>query len=176
MALEFRDGIQRDTSVPRHDPASRAPGDVHCLAGPLPPPSVRHVRPLRHPAPQTHGWRKWAGLPSVSVPVLSKMIAFRRCARSRDSTSLIRMPERAAAPVPVMIAVGVARPSAHGQAITKYRDSGNERRFENAANEVPGSERDGRDGDDDRDENRTDQVHEPLHRRFAGLGVFDELE
>ena len=39
-------------------------------------------------------------------------------ARSREATSLIRMPARAAAPVPAMMAVGVARPSAQGQAIT----------------------------------------------------------
>jgi hypothetical protein len=57
-------------------------------------------------------------LPSVSVPVLSKATVVTACATSSASASLIRMPWRAATPVPAMIAVGVARPSAQGQAIT----------------------------------------------------------
>ncbi len=52
------------------------------------------------------------------MPVLSKTTALTSWARSRASASLIRMPWRAATPVPAMIAVGVARPRAHGQAIT----------------------------------------------------------
>ena len=44
--------------------------------------------------------------------------ARRACASSSACASLIRMPWRAATPVPAMIAVGVARPSAQGQAIT----------------------------------------------------------
>ncbi len=58
------------------------------------------------------------GRPSVSVPVLSNATAVTAWARSSASASLIRMPCRAAAPVPTMMAVGVASPSAQGQAIT----------------------------------------------------------
>ena len=59
-----------------------------------------------------------AALPSVSVPVLSKMMAciFEAC--SRAVAFLIRMPFLAPMPVPTATAVGVARPSASGQAIT----------------------------------------------------------
>ncbi len=58
------------------------------------------------------------GCPMVSVPVLSNATTFTRCAVSSASASLISTPWRAATPVPAMIAVGVASPSAHGQAIT----------------------------------------------------------
>ena len=58
------------------------------------------------------------GRPSVSVPVLSQATTLIAPARSRVSASRTRMPARAAAPVPTMIAVGVASPSAHGHAIT----------------------------------------------------------
>ena len=76
-------------------------------------------------------WRTWfsvrsasnsisaiAGLPSVRVPVLSKTTCDKLCARSKVAMSLIKMPARAAAPEPVMIAVGVAKPKAQGQAMT----------------------------------------------------------
>ncbi|MCW0435574.1 hypothetical protein NB723_000538 [Xanthomonas sacchari] len=52
------------------------------------------------------------------MPVLSTTSAVSARARSSTSASRIRMPARAPTPVPTMIAVGVARPSAHGQAIT----------------------------------------------------------
>ncbi len=58
------------------------------------------------------------GRPSVSVPVLSNATVSIDCAVSSASASLIRMPCAAATPVPAMIAVGVARPSAQGHAIT----------------------------------------------------------
>ena len=58
------------------------------------------------------------GWPMVSVPVLSNATTLTPCATSKASASLIKMPRLAAAPVPTMMAVGVASPSAHGQAIT----------------------------------------------------------
>ena len=58
------------------------------------------------------------GWPTVSVPVLSKATVSTLCASSSACTSLIRMPCLAATPVPAMMAVGVASPSAQGQAIT----------------------------------------------------------
>ena len=58
------------------------------------------------------------GLPTVSVPVLSKATTATRCANSSASASLMSTPCRAATPVPTMMAAGVARPSAQGHAIT----------------------------------------------------------
>mmetsp|Transcript_13577 Transcript_13577/g.47311 ORF Transcript_13577/g.47311 Transcript_13577/m.47311 type:complete len:381 (-) Transcript_13577:1416-2558(-) len=57
--------------------------------------------------------------PSVSVPVLSNTMAVVRCTASSTAPPLMRMPARAPRPVPTMTAVGVARPSAHGQAMTR---------------------------------------------------------
>ncbi len=58
------------------------------------------------------------GLPSVSVPVLSNTTKFTLAACSSASALRMRIPYRAATPVPARIAAGVARPSAQGQAIT----------------------------------------------------------
>ena len=54
----------------------------------------------------------------VKVPVLSKATVSARQACSSASASLIKIPSPAATPVPAMMAAGVARPSAQGQAIT----------------------------------------------------------
>src|SRR3989338_9855689 len=59
------------------------------------------------------------GFPSVIVPVLSHTIAFILPMRSSASAFLMRMPYAAPIPVPTIMGVGVARPSAHGQATTK---------------------------------------------------------
>ena len=59
------------------------------------------------------------GRPTVNVPVLSNATTLIRWAISSATASLIKIPCRAAAPVPTIIAVGVARPSAHGHAITR---------------------------------------------------------
>ena len=58
------------------------------------------------------------GFPSVIVPVLSKTTVFKFCVLSKASPLLIRIPFSAPLPVPTIIAVGVAKPKAHGQAIT----------------------------------------------------------
>ena len=57
------------------------------------------------------------GLPSVSVPVLSTTSVSTRSMRSRASAFLIRMPAWAPRPTVTMIDIGVASPSAHGQAM-----------------------------------------------------------
>ena len=54
----------------------------------------------------------------MRVPVLSNTIVFTSFIFSRISPPFIRIPNLAAIPVPTITAVGVARPSAHGQAIT----------------------------------------------------------
>ena len=56
--------------------------------------------------------------PSVKVPVLSSTTVCILQLRSNASALRIRMPCSAALPMPTMIAVGVARPIAQGQAIT----------------------------------------------------------
>ncbi len=58
------------------------------------------------------------GAPSVMVPVLSSTTIWMRWASSRAAPPLMRMPFSAPLPVPTMMAVGVARPSAQGQAMT----------------------------------------------------------
>ncbi len=60
-----------------------------------------------------------SGFPIVRVPVLSKITAFALFAVSRASPPLIRIPFVAPFPVPTIIAVGVAKPRAQGQAITR---------------------------------------------------------
>ena len=59
------------------------------------------------------------GLPSVSVPVLSTTMV--STAAKRSSASALRMRRPAAAPRPVatMIEIGVASPSAQGQAMMR---------------------------------------------------------
>ena len=58
-------------------------------------------------------------IPVVIVPVLSKATIWVRPACSSDAEVLKRIPDFAAIPFPTMIATGVARPSAHGQLITR---------------------------------------------------------
>ena len=59
------------------------------------------------------------GFPSVMVPVLSKTMVWIFLASSRASPDLMRTPYSAPLPVPTMMAVGVAKPRAQGQAMTK---------------------------------------------------------
>ena len=77
------------------------------------------------------------GRPSVSVPVLSKATTRTSRSASSASTSWIRMPWRAATPVPTMIAVGVARPSAHGQAMTSTATACSTRRRDRRRRRAP---------------------------------------
>src|SRR3989338_7339098 len=60
-----------------------------------------------------------AGSPLVNVPVLSNTTVLILPASSSASASRMIIPFSAALPVPTIIAVGVARPSAQGQATTK---------------------------------------------------------
>ena len=57
------------------------------------------------------------GLPSVSVPVLSTTSVSTVSMRSSASAFLISTPACAPRPTPTMIDIGVARPSAQGQAM-----------------------------------------------------------
>ena len=60
-----------------------------------------------------------SGFPSVIVPVLSKMMVWILWVVSRASPPFMRIPFSAPLPVPTMMAVGVASPKAHGQAMTR---------------------------------------------------------
>ena len=62
--------------------------------------------------PRTVGW------PTVRVPVLSNRSAVTSAVRSMEAPSRNRMPRRAERPAATRTAIGVARPRAHGQAIT----------------------------------------------------------
>ena len=57
------------------------------------------------------------GLPSVSVPVLSTTMVVTFSSISSASAFRISTPASAPRPVPTMIDIGVARPSAHGHAM-----------------------------------------------------------
>src|SRR5437660_516718 len=69
------------------------------------------------PAATTSDIRR--GLPCVSVPVLSTTRVSTFSRTSRASAFLIRTPAIAPRPTPTMMAMGVARPSAHGHALTR---------------------------------------------------------
>ena len=60
-----------------------------------------------------------SGFPDVKVPVLSNTTTFIFSIFYKISAFLIKIPNEAASPVPTMTAVGVARPRAQGQAITR---------------------------------------------------------
>ena len=59
-----------------------------------------------------------SGLPLLSVPVLSKIIVSILFAASSGSPPRIKIPCSAPLPVATMMLVGVARPIAHGHAMT----------------------------------------------------------
>ena len=82
-------------------------------------------------------------------------------------------PSCAPRPVPTSSAVGVARPSAHGQAMISTATAAANAR-PRVAGADPEAERRGGDRQHDRDEDRRDAVGEPLDGRLAGLRVGDE--
>ena len=112
--------------------------------------------------------------PVVTVPVLSSTIVSTRRVDSRISGPLISSPSCAPRPVPTSSAVGVASPSAHGQAMISTATAAVNA---NAASSPAPSQKPSvgdREADHDRDEHARDAVGEPLDRRLAGLRVGDE--
>ena len=73
-----------------------------------------------------------------------------------------------------MSAVGVASPSAHGQAMISTATAAVNASRRVAGRREPADERRERDRDHDRDEDRRHAVDEPLDRRLAGLRLGDE--
>ena len=59
------------------------------------------------------------GLPSVTVPVLSKIKQVNLPAVCKASPLRIKMPDCAALPTATMTEIGVAKPKAQGQAMTR---------------------------------------------------------
>ena len=126
------------------------------------------------PATWTRSVRR--GRPSVIVPVLSRRTSVMRRAFSSAPALRKRMPERAPRPVPTRIAVGVARPSAQGQAmirtdasaiVAKSARGSGPRTYQATQVTTPIAE-------DDRDEDARDPVGELLDRRLRGLRLLDE--
>ena len=99
-----------------------------------------------------------SGRPSVSVPVLSTTIVSTFSSRSSASACFTSTPSDAPRPVPTMIAIGVARPSAHGHAMISTATAADERVRQPRLRspERPADERRDRDGNDER--------HEPARR------------
>ena len=96
---------------PRRSPRR---ADARSTARAPPRAAARRLRRSR----RTHDHRRRASArPSVSVPVLSTTSVSTRSRRSSASAFLTSTPAVAPRPVPTMMAIGVARPSAHGHAM-----------------------------------------------------------
>ena len=110
----------------------------------------------------------------MTVPVLSSTIVSTRRVDSRTSGPLISRPSWAPRPVPTSSAVGVASPSAHGQAMISTATAAVNA---NVAPSPAPSQKPSvatRERDHDRHEHARDAVGEPLHRRLAGLRLGHE--
>ena len=114
--------------------------------------------------------------PVVTVPVLSSTIVSTWRVDSSTSGPLMRMPSWAPRPVPTMSAVGVASPSAHGQAMISTATAAVNATValsvaaavsQNPSVPTASAMTTGTKIADD-------PVGEPLHGRLAGLGVLDE--
>ncbi len=92
---------------------------------------------------------------------------------SSTSGPLIRMPSCAPGSVPTSSAVGVARPSAHGQAMISTATAAVKAAAGARARE-PEAEGAHREGDHDRHEDAGDPVGQALHAGLAGLGLLDQ--
>ena len=87
------------------------------------------------------------------------------------------MPCSAALPVPTMIAVGVARPSAHGQAMISTAMaacSASVSRGRSWTEDQPADEGQRRQHQDGRHEHFGDAVGQALHRRLGALRLLDQ--
>ena len=109
---EALDGGQLESGVAGAGGDRRAIG---CSEASSSDPAIRSSSSRSTPAAGTTSTR--AIVPVVTVPVLSSTIVSTRRVDSRTSGPLMITPSWAPRPVPTMIAVGVARPRAHGQAM-----------------------------------------------------------
>ena len=118
------------------------------------------------------------GLPSVSVPVLSITSVSTFSMRSSASAFLIRTPACAPRPTPTMIDIGVASPSAQGQAMISTAHGGDQAEGEArlGAEDAPRpTNASSGDGDHRRHEPARHLIGEALDRRAAALRARDHL-
>src|SRR3984893_2271727 len=113
--------------------------------------------------------------PVVAVPVLSRTTVSTLRVFSRASGPLIRMPSCAPRPVPTRIAVGVARPIAHGQAMISTATAAvNADAADPPAGGQPADQRHGGDREHDGNEHGGDAVREALRLCLTRLCLGDE--
>ena len=114
----------------------------------------------------------------MSVPVLSTTSVVARASASSASAFRTSTPAVAPRPTPTMTDIGVARPSAHGQAMISTDTAADERVGEAGlgADERPGHERERRHGDHRRHEPGGDAVGQPLDGRAAALRLAHERD
>ena len=117
------------------------------------------------------------GLPSVSVPVLSTTSVSTFSMRSSASAFLISTPSCAPRPTPTMIDIGVARPSAQGQAMISTLTAATSPigKARLRPEHCPGGKGGERDRDHRRHEPGGDLIGQPLDRRAATLRVRHHL-
>ncbi len=115
----FPEGAAKPLTSPRLSPRSLAAFRIACASGcSLPRSTLAASRSKALSSmPPVVIIDTTLGLPSVSVPVLSITMVSMRSSRSSASASRIRIPECAPRPTPTMIDIGVASPSAQGQAM-----------------------------------------------------------
>ena len=127
-----------------------------------------------------------SGWPSVRVPVLSSSMTWALCSCSRLVPSRKRMPLRAPRPVPTIMAVGVARPSARA-GHHEYGDSGDQRHQPGVRgrrrirvqqtqthDQEPADERAAGNQQNAGNKDAGDGIRQSLDGRFAALRPFDQ--
>ena len=140
--------------------------------------------PPRRPAPAARPRRRrrrstsvTSGSPLVRVPVLSITTVSIRAAVSSAVAFLNSMPRLAPRPVPTMIAVGVARPSASGQVITTTVIA-NSSAVLHAGGRRRRPDGEGQRAADQRDEHQPERgpVGQPLPGRLGVLRLLDQRD
>ena len=162
-----RRGCARRDDRPRHT-------DARCLAPRTRPGRSPRARRSRRDVDR----RRRPAVPSVSVPVLSNTTVSTRPALSSAAALRTRIPVSAARPVPTITAVGVARPIAHGQAMTSTAMnalSANVSRGSGPSSSQPANVSDASD-EHERDEHLADPVGEALDRRLRSLRALDHRD
>ena len=155
-------------------PRASAPWTIAAASGCSDPRSTEAARASSSPSPVPAPMVSTSvssGVPAVRVPVLSTT-SVSTCARlSSAAASRTSTPSRAPRPVATMIDMGVASPSAHGQAMTRTLTA-TRRAWESAGSGPTSSQtanRDQRHRDHCRHKPARNTVHEPLDRRAASL-------
>ena len=156
-----RSRLRRERRAPRCAPPPRSPRPADAPSPARPTATSRSSSPSSTPPAETTSVS--AGLPSVSVPVLSSTIAVMLDTFSSVAASLIRMLCRAPMPVPTATAVGVARPRASGQAITTAEIAN--------VSAVIAAAPPKKYHDDKRDDARADRQNHQILRRLVGQAL-----